>query len=341
MQVALVDAGFFIGRRGRHWGPRGVLTRLHRKLQNGKASHKQFMGMQKKCIFNDMKYLEYRMRSVGYFPSKKQPVIICWDGDKGRQFRGAIYDQYKANRAKGVENYDASTYVINDFRAYLAGLDINPDEIRYNWISIHDDSLEADDLIASQLMKLTEIKEYDKIWVFSADSDCHQFFTWDDRIHIHNFVEEIKQEDVVAHLDIPLEYYTDWKAICGDTSDNIPGIPKIGPKKAGEWIRKYGGIDTIPPALFKFAEPKNIEKISQLLSDWRKDNDATLISCTNDIGRSWGDFEKQKSRRITHSEYELLCERVPECQLEFKVINYLPYVKDYKRMIKLPFDPSP
>ena len=51
MQIAFVDAGFFIGRRGRHWGPRGALTKMQRRLQNGKASYKQFLGLQKKCIF--------------------------------------------------------------------------------------------------------------------------------------------------------------------------------------------------------------------------------------------------------------------------------------------------
>ena len=341
MQIALVDAGFFIGRRGRHWGPRGALTRLHRKLQNGKASYKQFLGLQRKCIFNDMKYLEFRMKNAGYYPSKKQPVIICWDGKNGRHFRGAIYDKYKANRVPDAKNYDASTHVINDYREYLRKIDIDPDEIRHNWISIHDASLEADDLMADQLLKLSEIEEYDKIWIFSADSDCHQFFTWDDRIHIHNFVEEIDRESVETSLNIPLKYYTDWKAISGDTSDNIPGIPRIGSKKAAEWVRQHGGIDTIPPELFKFAEPVDVERVGKLLLEWRNLNKATLSSCTQEMGRYWNDFEKNHPRRITFVEYEKLCERIPVCKIEFKITNYLPFVKDYKRMIKLPFDPTP
>ena len=341
MQIAFVDAGFFIGRRGRHWGPRGALTKMQRRLQNGKASYKQFLGLQKKCIFNDMKYLEFRMRSVGYQPSKKQPVVICWDGIAGRQFRGAIYDQYKANRAADVEKYDASTHNIHDYREYLKKIDIDPDAIRNNWVSIHDPSLEADDLIADQLLKALDIEEYDKIWVFSADSDCHQFFSWDERIHIHNFVEEINRDDVKQSLDIPLEFYADWKAIAGDTSDNIPGIPKIGPKQAGEWIRQYGSLDTIPPENFIFAEPHNVERVGKLLSDWRVLNKATLTSCAQDIGRCWNDYEKGNGRRITHFEYTALCERIPQCKIEFKITNYLPYIKDYKRMIKLPFDPTP
>ena len=79
MQVAFVDSGFFIGRRGRHWGPRGALTKMQRQLQRGKRSYKQFFNLQRKLVINDMKYLEFRMRSEKYMPSANQKIHMCWD----------------------------------------------------------------------------------------------------------------------------------------------------------------------------------------------------------------------------------------------------------------------
>ena len=88
MQVAFVDAGFFIGRRGRHWGPKGSLTKMRRLVAAGRRSKANFFQAQRKAIISDMKYLEFRMRQVGFYVSKNQPVHMCWDGVKGRSKRG-------------------------------------------------------------------------------------------------------------------------------------------------------------------------------------------------------------------------------------------------------------
>ena len=147
MQVAFVDSGFFIGRRGRHWGPRGALTKMQRQLQRGKRSYKQFFNLQRKLVINDMKYLEFRMRSEKYMPSANQKIHMCWDGVKGRNQRGTINQDYKANRAVMDGIYDASTYTIFDYREYLRGIEFNPDDLRRNWISYYDENLEADDML--------------------------------------------------------------------------------------------------------------------------------------------------------------------------------------------------
>ena len=70
-----------------------------------------------------MKYLEFRMREVGFYPSATRPIHICWDGVEGRNLRGTLHRAYKSERAirmgYDAETYDASTHTIQDFREYL------------------------------------------------------------------------------------------------------------------------------------------------------------------------------------------------------------------------------
>jgi 5'-3' exonuclease len=337
MQVALVDSGFFIGRRGRHWGPRGALTRMNRQLQNGKRSYKQFFNLQRKLIINDMKYLEFRMRSVKYMPSAKSPIHICWDGTKGRNERGKLNNQYKANRAVVDGIYDASTYTIFDYREYLRGLEFNPDDLRRNWISYYDENLEADDMIAIKLQEFIQNPDYESIWIFSSDSDTHQFFAWDERIRIHNFVEEMPRTKITEDCGIPLTHYVDFKSIVGDTSDNIKGIPNIGPKKAAEWITNHGGLTDIPIRNFRFCETIDSPKISEHILAWRKRNERSQSSCIQEFGSWWRDLEKEKHRTIGRKEYDMLMEHIPTIGNCFRQHDYENTVRQNYRIIKLPF----
>ena len=338
MQIAIVDSGFFIGRRGRHWGPRGALTKMHRQLQNGKRTYKQFFNLQRRVVISDMKYLEFRMRSSKYMPSAKQPVHMCWDGTKGRNNRGVINSSYKANRVTKDGTYDASTYTIFDYREYLRGIEFNPDSMRKNWISHYDETLEADDLIGIKLQEFITNPEYESIWIFSSDSDIHQFFALDERIRIHNFVEEIPRTKITEECGIPLQYYVDFKSIVGDTSDNIKGIPNIGVKKAAEWISEYGGISDIPLRNYRFAETTDSARISEHILAWRKRNKRSQNSCMQEFGAWWRDLEKGKSRTINRKDYDLLIEQIPNIGNCFRQHDYENLVKNNYRIIKLPFE---
>ena len=337
MQVAFVDSGFFIGRRGRHWGPRGALTKMQRQLKRGKRSYKQFFNLQRKLIINDMKYLEFRMRSEKYMPSANQQIHMCWDGTKGRNKRGVINSQYKANRAVMDGIYDAATYSIFDYREYLRGIEFNPDELRRNWISYYDEDLEADDMLAIKVAEAILNPDYEIIWVFSSDADTHQFFALDERIRIHNFVEEIPRTKITEDYGIPLPYVVDFKAITGDTSDNIKGVPNIGIKKAAEWISQHGGIADIPTLNFQFAETTDSETIAEEMLAWRKAAERSQNSCMQELGSWWRDLEKGKSRTIAKKDYDNLFEKVTTIENCFIQHDYTELVKRNYHIIKLPF----
>ena len=337
MQIAFVDSGFFIGRRGRHWGPRGALTKMQRQLQNGKRSYKQFFNLQRKLVINDMKYLEFRMRSEKYMPSANQKIHMCWDGVKGRNQRGIINQDYKANRAVMDGRYDASTYTIFDYREYLRGIEFNPDDLRRNWVSYYDENLEADDMLAIKVAEAIQNPDYEIIWVFSSDADTHQFFAWGERIKIHNFVEEIPRTKITEDYGIPLEHFVDFKSIVGDTSDNIKGVPNIGVKKAAEWISEHGGIADMPVRNFQFAETTNSEKIAEHMLAWRKREERSQSSCMQEFGSWWRDLEKGKSRTIAKKDYDNLFQNIPSIGNCFRHHDYTNLVQRNKRIIKLPF----
>lgn len=337
MQVAFVDSGFFIGRRGRHWGPRGALSKMQRQLKRGKRSYKQFFNLQRKLVINDMKYLEFRMRSEKYMPSATQKIHMCWDGTKGRNSRGTINKDYKANRAVMDGIYDAATYTIFDYREYLRGIEFNPDDLRRNWESYYDENLEADDMLAIKVAEAIQNPDYEIIWVFSADADTHQFFALDERIKIHNFVEEIPRTKITEEYGIPLEYVVDFKSITGDTSDNIKGVPNIGIKKAAEWISEHGGIADIPLRNFQFAETTDSETIAENMLAWRKQEERSQSSCMQEFGSWWRDLEKGKSRTIAKKDYDNLFQCIPQIESCFLHHDYKELVDKNYQIIKLPF----
>ncbi len=345
--VAVVDAGFFIGRRGRHWGPKGQLTRMRRQVAAGRRSNKQFFNLQRKCIINDMKYLEFRMREVKFFPSADRPIHFCWDGVEGRNLRGTILKSYKSERAIRMgyeaETYDASTHTINDFREYINSLNLDTDNLRRNWISHYEATMEADDMIAYQVSNLIDdpnIKSTDNIWVFSGDTDLWQLFSWDPRIRIHNFVREISRAEITQDIGIELQHYSLLKSITGDTSDSITGIPNVGPKSAAALIQSHGAELLTNPQLLSWYQataPESLDAISAALKQYRSDNKLTQKSCTETHGKHWVDLERGKTRLLHHSDYQPIIDLFPNLAPHFTMTSYFDTITRNIRLITLPF----
>jgi len=343
--VAIVDAGFFIGRRGRHWGPGGQLSKMQRMVAAGKRSSAQFQGLQRKVLINDMKYLEFRMREVRFFPSAARKIHICWDGVAGRNSRGTLLPTYKSERAGrmglDLDSYDASTHQIHDFRDYISSLGFDPMSLRTNWISHYEAGLEADDLIAIKVQEAIDDPQIgtDDIWVFSGDTDLWQLFAWDDRIRIHNFVREIPRTEITDKLGIPLEHYALLKSITGDTADSIKGIPNIGPKSAATLIKTHGADLITNDLLLRWynPEPTGLERISELLKAYRQNEGLTQKSCVENFGSIWRDLERGTERRLHYTEYQPIAEAVPEIRTHFTYQAHAETVARNLRLITLPF----
>jgi len=151
---------------------------------------------------------------------------------KWKNFRHEIYSEYKATRDKMPDN----------LRSQITGIEDMIEKMKIDTIAIP--WYEADDVIATLAKKLEQETD-DEIYILSGDKDLYALVS-----------EQIKIYDTQKKkISGPLEtrekfwvdpiYVTDYLAICGDTSDNIPWVAGIGPKKVEVLINSFGTTEEI------------------------------------------------------------------------------------------------
>jgi DNA polymerase-1 len=81
--------------------------------------------------------------------------------------------------------------------------------------------------------------------ISTGDKDMAQLVT--DHISLENTMTNTKMDvqGVVEKFGVQPEQIIDYLALMGDTVDNIPGVPKVGPKTAAKWLQEYGSLDNI------------------------------------------------------------------------------------------------
>lgn len=156
-------------------------------------------------------------------------IIFALDS-KGKSFRSEIDPNYKANRQSPPE-------------ALLAQLPVCIDMIeKMGFYSISKEGYEADDIIASVVKKY---KNTHKIQVVTHDKDLYQLIDENVKIYSPAKKELYSRDDCKEKYGVYPEQIRDFLAICGDSSDNIPGIKGIGPKGAKNLLDEFGSLDGI------------------------------------------------------------------------------------------------
>lgn len=161
---------------------------------------------------------------------ERQPDMLAVTMDSpGPTFRHEMYDQYKANRPPMPEDLrpqiDRITQIIQAMRIPVLRVS----------------GYEADDIIGT-LAREASCKEYD-VLICSKDKDMEQLL--DDHVAMYD-IKSGNVTDVQALFEkkgIKPGQVIDILALQGDTSDNIPGVPDVGPKTALQWIQKYDSLD--------------------------------------------------------------------------------------------------
>ena len=327
-RIVIVDGGFFVSRLAKHWAPKGRFTRWMARVDRGTMNYGHFINRVRKTFFQDLNYLQMRIRDAGY---GKVPVHVCWDGTNGRNHRGSIYSAYKANRvpASRADGYDAATYANRDIRDDFNNLGLDAMKLRSGFVGYYDENLEADDLIADMVVANIDTD----ILLLTQDSDLHQLLRIKPDITFHNFVETI-----TPSIPFPIDAYADWKAIAGDTSDNIPGIPSVGPKKAADLILKYGDIESVPDENFKsytFFEGYSEHAATQL-STFRADNDRSIGWATRKYGKAWQHLEELKSVVLNHDQWTKLVSADAVEETWFRCDDFTDTILGYRQIITLP-----
>jgi len=163
--------------------------------------------------------------------SEGSPIIVVFDA-KGKTFRSEIYKEYKANRPPMPE----------DLRQQLDPLKEICKAIGFPLIEIP--GVEADDVIATLVNKAKQ-KNF-KAVISSLDKDLMQLVE-DPNITIMNTMKhQIFTEDkVFEKFGVQPNQIRDMLALVGDSSDNIPGVPKVGQKTAAKWLSEYKNLEGI------------------------------------------------------------------------------------------------
>ncbi len=155
----------------------------------------------------------------------------CIFDAKGKTFRDDIYPEYKANRAS----------MPDDLRAQVAPLH---EAIKaMGWALIMEEGVEADDVIGA-LAKQAE-REGVRVIISTGDKDIAQLVN--EHVTIVNTMsnEVLDIAGVTNKFGLPPERIVDYLILIGDTSDNVPGVEKVGPKTAVKWLTQYGTLENI------------------------------------------------------------------------------------------------
>jgi len=153
----------------------------------------------------------------------KSHIIVCWDSRSEK--RKKIFSDYKKGRKKNRLYYEMldQSDLLDDV-LFLLGIQ-----------TCHVDGLEADDIIGSFAFSFDG-----NVKIYSQDSDLFQLVN--DKVTVISKNVKITKENFEAITDIPHDFFILFKAVVGDSGDNIPGIVGIG-EKTFKKILKYSDYD--------------------------------------------------------------------------------------------------
>ena len=198
--------------------------------------------------------------------SEGSPIIVTFDA-KGKTFRSDIYEEYKANRPP----------MPDDLREQLAPLKEICKAIGFPLIEI--EGVEADDVIAT-LVKIAKENNFKSV-ISSLDKDLMQLVEDPVSSIMNTMTHQIfNEEKVFEKFGVKPSQIRDMLALVGDTSDNIPGVPKVGQKTAAKWLNEFGDLDGIR---------KNADSIKGVVGQNLRDSlneldrNVELVSLKNDV----------------------------------------------------------
>lgn len=330
-KTVLLDAGWFVGRMQKHvHAKRGLIPRMTKMYNEGRTTFEKLQAVHRRFTYTDLKYLEFRFRQFGCSPQYGAKVVVCYDGINGRQLRGQQFADYKGNRAFMAEDevYNAAEYTTRDMRHEFMAQGLQP-ELRSKWTYLYDESKEADDLIADYV-EANHKKE--QLFVFSGDSDILQLLRFSN-VRVFDVQKEITKTDLWTKYGCSPGKYADWKALAGDVSDNIPGLPGIGAKKAAELVNEYGCIEDIPDVELQLWYPRDKAKLAEYMMAWRHSNEKDMAFCKRNYGVGWESLELMQDYPLTTQKLRKL-KVIPE--LYFEPQSQRTVACMYRNIIKLP-----
>jgi DNA polymerase-1 len=167
-----------------------------------------------------------------YLLESKRPDFLFSVFDMpGKTFRHGLYEAYKAGRpAMDV-----------DLVPQIAAIRRVVDALGIPALGLA--TFEADDILATVARITEELGGH--CVIVTGDKDCRQLLS--DRVKLYNIRKDevFDRQSLKEHWGISPQQVVDFQALVGDASDNVPGVPQIGPKFARQLLEKYGTLDEV------------------------------------------------------------------------------------------------
>ena len=161
----------------------------------------------------------------------KADHIACVFDAKGKTFRDEMYSEYKAHRSPMPE------YLVKQIEPIHAMVKA------LGWPILMVSGVEADDVIGTLACQATEAG-WETI-ISTGDKDLAQLVNPSVTLINTMTNEKLNIEGVIEKFGVPPDRIVDYLSIIGDTVDNVPGVPKAGPKTANKWLAEYGDLDNL------------------------------------------------------------------------------------------------
>ncbi len=233
----------------------------------------------------------------------EQPTHLAVAFDVSRKtFRSETYSEYKANRSKSPDEFQGQVSLIKEV--------LNALRVPF----VEKDGFEADDVIGT-LATQALAEDFD-ILICSGDRDSFQLVN-DHTTVIYPMrgVSEMKRMTPAAveeRYGLPPARYPELAALVGESSDNLPGVPGVGPKTAAKWILTYDGLENVVNRAEEI-KGKAGESLREHLDDVIRNRQLNALVCDLDLPLKPGDLAIQPwDRQEVHTLFD---------GLEFRVLR--------------------
>ncbi|ATX80082.1 DNA polymerase I [Mariprofundus aestuarium] len=248
-------------------GPNYVFRAFHAVRHNLTNSK----GEPTNAVFGYVQMLRSILKDLG--PTH---VAVAFD-PKGGTFRNEMYKEYKAHRPPMPEELASQWPWVHDVT----------DAFKLNRICIQ--NYEADDVIAT-LAKQAETRGWD-VTIVSTDKDLMQLVS--DKVWMLDTMKRVEYgaDEVKEKWGVGPDRIQDLLALAGDSADNIPGIPGIGPKTAVQLLEAYGDLEGVLTHAPEIKQNKRRENLIEFAEDARLSYRLVALDYETPVGVELDDLE--------------------------------------------------
>lgn len=210
----------------------------------------------------------------------KPNYLVCAFDESDITFRNELFDRYKAHREEMPEALRGQIGLIVDALRVLG----------IPRVSVS--GFEADDILATIAHRAAPHGA--RVLLVTSDKDCRQLITPTVKMLNLRKNELFGEDELMATWSIRPDQVVDFQSLVGDSVDNVPGVPSIGPKAAQQLLEQFGSLDAIYENLDRVAGDKRREKLMEHRNDAFLSRDLVRLKDDVPLPLEWNDMRPEK-----------------------------------------------